>query len=86
MADTTARVLHLLGLLQSRTLWTGAELAERLGVTARCVRRDVERLRELGYSDEQLAEVVGLVALNVLTGAFNLVAGTHPTETARSAA
>ena len=49
MADTTARVLHLLGLLQSRTLWTGAELAERLGVTARCVRRDVERLRELGY-------------------------------------
>ncbi len=35
----------------------------------------VEQLRELGYSDEQLAEVVGLVALNVLTGAFNLVAG-----------
>lgn len=49
MADTTARVLHLLGLLQSRTLWTGEELAGRLGVTTRCVRRDVERLRELGY-------------------------------------
>lgn len=49
MSDTTARVLQLLGLLQSRTLWTGAELSDRLGVTARCVRRDVERLRELGY-------------------------------------
>ena len=46
----------------------------------------VEQLRELGYSDEQLAEVVGLVALNVLTGAFNLVAGIQPTEPARSAA
>jgi len=46
----------------------------------------VEQLRELGYSDEQLAEVGGLVALNVLTGTFNLVAGIHPTETARSAA
>jgi AhpD family alkylhydroperoxidase len=39
---------------------------------------DVERLREHGYSDEQIAEVVGLVALNLLTGAFNLVAGLHP--------
>lgn len=38
----------------------------------------VHELRELGYSDEQIAEVVGLVALNVLTGAFNLVAGLHP--------
>ncbi|HET7387147.1 MAG TPA: YafY family protein [Nocardioidaceae bacterium] len=47
--DTTARVLHLLGLLQSRAVWTGPELAERLGVTVRSVRRDVERLRELGY-------------------------------------
>ncbi|MBA2695900.1 MAG: helix-turn-helix transcriptional regulator [Ornithinimicrobium sp.] len=49
MSDTTSRVLQLLGLLQARTLWTGPELAVRLGVTARCVRRDVERLRELGY-------------------------------------
>lgn len=38
----------------------------------------VAELRELGYSDEQIAEVVGLVALNVLTGSFNLVAGLHP--------
>jgi predicted DNA-binding transcriptional regulator YafY len=49
MAQTTARVLQLLGLLQSRPVWSGAELAERLGVTERSVRRDVERLRELGY-------------------------------------
>jgi hypothetical protein len=46
----------------------------------------VDELRELGYTDEQIAEVVGLVALNVLTGAFNLVAGIHATTTARSAA
>nr|BFE79170.1 hypothetical protein GCM10020093_017710 [Planobispora longispora] len=46
---TTERVLTLLGLLQQRQLWTGPELAERLGVTPRTVRRDVERLRALGY-------------------------------------
>ena len=49
MSETTGRVLQLLGLLQSRRVWTGAELAQRLGVTGRSVRRDVERLRELGY-------------------------------------
>jgi predicted DNA-binding transcriptional regulator YafY len=49
MADTLARALQLLGLLQSRPVWSGPELATRLGVTVRCVRRDVERLRELGY-------------------------------------
>ncbi len=46
---TTERVLTLLGLLQQRQVWTGPELADRLGVTARTVRRDVERLRTLGY-------------------------------------
>jgi len=45
----TSRVLRLLGLLQSRPTWTGPELADRLGVTTRTVRRDVERLRVLGY-------------------------------------
>ena len=44
-----SRVLQLLGLLQSRRVWTGEELAERLDVTTRSVRRDVERLRDLGY-------------------------------------
>jgi predicted DNA-binding transcriptional regulator YafY len=47
--DTTERVLTLLGLLQQRPVWTGPELAARLGVTPRTVRRDVERLRTLGY-------------------------------------
>ncbi|MEV8423357.1 helix-turn-helix transcriptional regulator [Streptomyces niveus] len=46
---TTERVLTLLGLLQGRRQWSGPELAERLGVTSRTVRRDVERLRALGY-------------------------------------
>ncbi|WP_148574618.1 helix-turn-helix transcriptional regulator [Nocardioides caldifontis] len=47
--STTERVLRLLTLLQARAVWTGPELAERLGVTTRSVRRDVERLRALGY-------------------------------------
>lgn len=46
---TTERVLTLLGLLQQRQVWTGPELADRLGVTPRTVRRDVDRLRTLGY-------------------------------------
>lgn len=46
---TTERVLTLLGLLQQRRVWTGPELARRLRVTPRTVRRDVERLRTLGY-------------------------------------
>lgn len=49
MSETTSRVLQLLGLLQSRRVWSGEELAERLGVTGRSVRRDIDRLRELGY-------------------------------------
>ncbi|MFJ6675473.1 helix-turn-helix transcriptional regulator [Actinosynnema sp. NPDC091369] len=43
------RMLRLLSLMQGRRDWTGPELAERLGVTDRTVRRDIERLRELGY-------------------------------------
>ncbi|MBP2479076.1 putative DNA-binding transcriptional regulator YafY [Crossiella equi] len=46
---TTERVLRLLALLQHRPSWTAADLAAELGVTDRCVRRDVERLRALGY-------------------------------------
>lgn len=49
MSETTSRVLQLLGLLQSRRVWSGEELAERLGVTGRSVRRDIDRLRDLGY-------------------------------------
>ncbi|GAA1427365.1 WYL domain-containing protein [Microlunatus lacustris] len=46
---TSSRLLTLLSLLQARRDWPGAVLAERLGVTSRTVRRDVDRLRELGY-------------------------------------
>ncbi|WP_063009227.1 helix-turn-helix transcriptional regulator [Nocardia kruczakiae] len=50
MPETTpARLLRLLSLLQTHRDWTGTELAQRLDVTTRTVRRDVERLRELGY-------------------------------------
>ncbi|MGY1707789.1 helix-turn-helix transcriptional regulator [Geodermatophilus sp. SYSU D00697] len=49
MADPTVRVLRLLALLTSARSWRGEDLAARLGVTPRTVRRDVERLRELGY-------------------------------------
>src|SRR3954447_8740142 len=47
--DTPARLLTLLSLLQTPREWPGGELAERLGVSRRTVRRDVDRLRELGY-------------------------------------
>lgn len=43
------RLLHLLSLLQARPHWSGPELADELGITTRTVRRDVERLRDLGY-------------------------------------
>ncbi|SOE03682.1 helix-turn-helix transcriptional regulator [Blastococcus haudaquaticus] len=52
MADTGNRTLRLLSLMQSRRNWAGAELARRLGVSVRTLRRDVERLRELGYPVE----------------------------------
>ncbi|WP_018681434.1 helix-turn-helix transcriptional regulator [Actinokineospora enzanensis] len=49
MTDTPARLLALLSLLQARPVWSGTELAERLGVTTRTVRTDIERLRGLDY-------------------------------------
>lgn len=49
MVQTSARLLKLLSLLHSRRFWTGAELARALEVTERSVRRDVDRLRSLGY-------------------------------------
>lgn len=47
--DLPARTLRLLSLLQARREWSGAELAHRLGVSVRTVRRDIDRLREIGY-------------------------------------
>jgi predicted DNA-binding transcriptional regulator YafY len=49
MADTSARMLRLLSLLQTHRFWAGGELSGRLGVSPRTLRRDVDRLRELGY-------------------------------------
>jgi predicted DNA-binding transcriptional regulator YafY len=49
MLDTSARLLRLLSLLQTPRAWPGSELAERLGVSGRTVRNDIDRLRELGY-------------------------------------
>jgi predicted DNA-binding transcriptional regulator YafY len=49
MTDTPARLLRLLSLLQTPREWPGSELAERLGVSPRTIRRDIDRLRELDY-------------------------------------
>lgn len=50
MLDTSARLLRLLTTLQTRRHWAGPDLSEKLGVTARTLRRDVEKLRSLGYA------------------------------------
>ena len=49
MANTSARTLRLLSMLQARRYWPGAELAGQLEVSPRTLRRDIDRLRELGY-------------------------------------
>lgn len=59
MEATTERVLRMLALLQRRSSWTATELAVELGVTDRCVRRDVQRLRALGYPIHATAGVGG---------------------------
>ncbi|MCO5997451.1 helix-turn-helix transcriptional regulator [Actinoallomurus rhizosphaericola] len=64
---TAARLLTLLSLLQTPREWPGSELAERMGVSPRTVRRDVERLRDLGYPVE---------ATMGPAGGYRLVAGT----------
>jgi len=67
MTDTSSRLLTLLSLLQARRDWPGAELAERLEVSGRTIRRDVERLRALGYP---------VHALTGPAGGYRLRAGT----------
>ncbi|WP_330184734.1 YafY family transcriptional regulator [Nocardia sp. NBC_01503] len=66
MNDTPARLLRLLSLLQTPREWPGSELADRLGVSDRTVRRDIDRLRELGYPVEATLGV---------TGGYRLAAG-----------
>ncbi len=59
MANTSTRMLRLLSLLQTHRYWTGGELAERLEVSERTVRRDVDRLRDLGYPVDANRGVAG---------------------------
>jgi predicted DNA-binding transcriptional regulator YafY len=59
MLTTSARLLRLLTLLQTRRFWTGADLAERLEVTPRSLRRDMNRLRSLGYPVHAASGVAG---------------------------
>jgi predicted DNA-binding transcriptional regulator YafY len=59
MANTSSRTLQLLSLLQTHRYWPGAELAERLEVSVRTLRRDIDRLRELGYPVEAQRGVDG---------------------------
>lgn len=68
MADSTARTLALLSLLQTHRHWSGPELAERLDVSERTVRRDVDRLRVLGYPVD---------ATPGIAGGYRLAAGSH---------
>lgn len=67
-SDPTGRALHLLSLLQTHRLWPGAELAERLEITERTLRRDIDRLRELGYAVD---------ATTGKYGGYRLATGTH---------
>ncbi len=62
---SSARLLRLLSLLQARRDWTGAELAERLGVTTRTIRNDVDRLRGIGYPVDSRPGVAGGYRLGV---------------------
>ncbi len=59
MNETSTRLLSLLSLLQARRDWPGRELADRLEVSGRTIRRDIERLRELGYPVESLTGPAG---------------------------
>jgi len=68
MTGTSSRMLALLSLLQARRDWPGPVLAERLAVTPRTVRRDVDRLRELGYA---------IAAAKGPDGGYRLAAGSE---------
>lgn len=59
MLTTSARLLQILSLLQARPFWSGGELADRLGVSTRTIRNDVERLRALDYPIDSTPGVAG---------------------------
>jgi predicted DNA-binding transcriptional regulator YafY len=66
MANTSSRMLRLLSLLETHRYWPGTELAGRLQVSQRTLRRDIDRLRELGYPVQ---------AQRGVTGGYQLAAG-----------
>jgi len=68
MTDPTTRALRLLSLLQTHKFWSGEELAAELEISPRTLRRDVDRLRELGYPVD---------ATPGATGGYRLAAGAH---------
>ncbi|MGW6309624.1 helix-turn-helix transcriptional regulator [Streptomyces niveus] len=68
MQKTSARLLALLSLLQTTRDWSGDDLARRLGITSRTVRRDIDRLRELDYP---------ITTVKGPAGGYRLEAGTH---------
>ncbi|MCX5386481.1 YafY family protein [Streptomyces sp. NBC_00083] len=68
MHKTSARLLALLSLLQTPRDWSGEDLAERLGITSRTVRRDIDRLRELDYP---------ITTVKGPAGGYRLEAGAH---------
>lgn len=70
MTETASRLLRLLSLLQRRPTWPGPELAAELGVDARTVRRDVSRLRDLGYEVSATSGTAGGYRLEVLGGSL----------------
>jgi predicted DNA-binding transcriptional regulator YafY len=59
MVETSARLLRLLTLLGAKPEWPGSDLADRLAVTARTLRRDVAKLRSLGYPVHAAPGVAG---------------------------
>ncbi|MGI3783629.1 MAG: helix-turn-helix transcriptional regulator, partial [Janthinobacterium lividum] len=65
MANTSSRTLRLLSLLQTRRWWPGPVLAQELEVSPRTLRRDVDRLRELGYPVDAAPGIDGGYALAV---------------------
>ena len=68
MTGSSSRMLALLSLLQTQRDWPGQVLADRLDVTPRTVRRDVDRLRELGYR---------ISAIKGPDGGYRLAAGSE---------
>jgi predicted DNA-binding transcriptional regulator YafY len=68
MKQTSGRLLRLLTLLQIRPMWTGNEIADRLGVTTRTVRRDMEKLRDLDYP---------VYGVKGIAGGYRLGVGAH---------